>query len=166
MTMRTRRIALTGILLIVAGAAAFGWFRFVAYPSPVVCGYCNRPLHANSMVTAEIAGKRTEACCARCAISEANQQHKAIRIIEVHDYHTGKGFSPASASFVEGSRVIVCEHDMAHMGEHKDMPDMAFDRCSPGTLAFASKPDADAFVAKNGGTVLSFNQLMSEARYQ
>jgi len=164
--MRTRRIALTGILLIVAGAAAFGWFRFVDHPTPVACGYCNRPLHANSMVTAEIAGKRTQACCARCVISEANQRHKPIRIIEVHDYHTGKGLSPASASFVEGSRVIVCEHDMAKMNEHKDMPDMVFDRCSPGTLAFGSKQDAAAFVAKNGGTVLSFKQLMSEARYQ
>jgi hypothetical protein len=166
MTMKTRRIVLTGILLIVAGAAAFGWFRFVAYPTPVVCGYCNRPLHANSMVTAEIAGKRTQVCCARCAISEANQQHKPIRLIEVHDYRTGKGLSPANALFVEGSRVIVCEHDRSHMGEHKDMPDMVFDRCSPGTLAFASKQDADAFVAQNGGTVLSFNQLMSEAHYQ
>jgi hypothetical protein len=63
------------------------------------------------MVTAEIAGKRTQACCARCAISEANQQHKPIRLIEVHDYRTGRGFSPANAWFVEGSRVIVCEHD-------------------------------------------------------
>ena len=87
-------------------------------------------------------------------------------LIEVHDYRTGKGILPANAWFVEGSRVIVCEHGMANMGEHKNMPDMVFDRCSPGTLAFASKPEADAFVAQNGGAVLSFNQLMSEARYQ
>jgi hypothetical protein len=164
--MNSRRIILAVILLIVAGAATFGWFRFVAHPTPVACGYCSRPLHINSMVTAEIAGKSTQACCARCAISEANQQHKPIRLIEVHDYRTGKGLSPASASFVEGSRVIVCEHDMANMNEHKDMPDMVFDRCSPGTLAFASKQDAGAFVVQNGGTVLSFDQLMSEARYQ
>ena len=164
--MNSRHIVLTLIVLVVAGAAAFGWFRFVVHSTPVACGYCNRPLHANSMVTAEIAGKRTQACCARCAISEANQQHKPIRLIEVHDYRTGNGISPTSAWFVEGSRVTVCEHDMANMSEHKDMPDMVFDRCSPGTLAFASKPEADAFVAQNGGAVLSFGQLMSEARYQ
>lgn len=164
--MNSRRIFLAVFFLILAGAAAFGWFRFIAHPTPVACGYCNRPLHANSMVTAEIAGKRTQACCARCAISEANQQHKPIRLIRVHDYHTGKGFSPASATFVEGSRVIVCEHDMANMSEYKDMPDMVFDRCSPGTLAFASKPEADAFVAQNGGTAISYGQLMSEAHYQ
>ena len=164
--MNSRRIVLAVFFLILAGAAAFGWFKFVVHPAPVACGYCSRVLHANSMVIAEIAGKRTQACCARCAISEANQQHKPIRLIEVHDYRTGKGFSPANAWFVEGSRVIVCEHDMAHMGEHNDMPDMVFDRCSPGTLAFASKPEADAFVAQNGGAAISFGQLMSEARYQ
>jgi hypothetical protein len=164
--MNSRRIVLAVIILIVAGAAALGWYRFVAHPTQVTCGYCNRPLHANSMVTAEIAGKRTQVCCARCAISEANQQHKPVRLIEVHDYRSGRGFSPDNAWFVEGSRVTVCEHDMANMSEHKDMPNMVFDRCSPGTLAFASKPEADAFVIQNGGTVIAFNQLMSEARYQ
>jgi hypothetical protein len=164
--MSSRHLVLTVIFLVVAGTGVFAWFRIVVHPAPVACGYCNRPLHANSMVTAEIAGKRTRACCARCAMSEANQQHKAIRLIEVHDYRTGNALSPANASFVEGSRVIVCEHDMANMSEHKDMPDMVFDRCSPGTLAFATKPEADAFAAQNGGAVLTFEQLMSEARYQ
>jgi hypothetical protein len=164
--MNSRRIVLIVIFLVVAGTGVLGWFKFVVHPAPVACGYCSRPLHANSMVTAEIAGKKTQACCARCAISEANQQHKPIRLIEVHDYLTGKVVSPANAWFVVGSQVIVCEHDMANISEHKDMPDMVFDRCAPGTLAFASKSDADAFVTKNGGAILSFNQLMSEARYQ
>ena len=164
--MNSRRIVITGSFLIVAGAAAFGWFRFVAHPTPVVCGYCSRPLHKNSEVTAEIAGKRTQVCCARCAITEANQRHKRLQLIEVHDYSNGKGISPTSGWFVEGSRVIACYHDMTRMGEHKDMQDMAFDRCSPGTLAFASKQEADDFVAQNGGTVLSLGQLMSEAKFQ
>ena len=164
--MNSRRIVMTVLFLIVAGAAAFGWFRFIAHPAPVVCGYCSRALHKNSEVTAEIAGKRTEACCARCAITEANQQHKPLRLIEVHDYSSGKAISPAGAWFVEGSRVIACYHDMTRMGDHKDMQEMAFDRCSPGTLAFESKPAADAFVAQNGGAVLSLEQLMSEGKFQ
>jgi hypothetical protein len=164
--MNSRRIALAGILLIIAGAAAFGWFRYVAHPTPIVCAYCNRPLHANSMVTVEIAGKEVRACCPRCAISEANQEHKPLRLIEVHDYQSGKGILPANAWFVEGSRVTACTHDMTRMGENKDMQEMEFDRCSPSTLAFVNKPDADAFIAQNGGTVLSFGQLMSEARFQ
>src|ERR1035441_1347767 len=38
MAMNSRRIILAAILLIVAGAATFGWFRFVAHPTPVACG--------------------------------------------------------------------------------------------------------------------------------
>jgi hypothetical protein len=164
--MNFRRTVITASFLIVAVAAAFGWFKFVAHPTPVVCGYCSRALHKNSEVTVEIAGKRTQACCARCAITEANQQHKPLHLIEVHDYTRGSGISPAGAWFVEGSRVIACDHDMTRMGEHKDTQEMAFDRCSPGTLAFASRPEADTFVAQNGGAVLSLAQLMSEAKFQ
>ena len=164
--MNSRRMVLTGMWVLAAGGAAIGWYKFVARPTRTVCGYCNRPLHSNSMVTAEIEGKRTQACCARCAISEANQLHKALRLVEVHDYHSSKALLPENAWFVEGSRVIACEHEMTRMGDHKDMQDMAFDRCSPGTLAFANQSDAESFEARNGGTVRSLLQLMSEARFQ
>ena len=47
--MNSRCIVLTAIFLIVAGAVALGWYRFVAHPTQVACSYCNRPLHANSI---------------------------------------------------------------------------------------------------------------------
>jgi hypothetical protein len=164
--MNSRRIALTVILLIVAGTCVFGWFRFIAHPTPVACGYCMRPLHACVKVTAEIDGKRAEVCCPRCAITEANQQHKRLRLITVHDYSTGNAMPPETAWFVEGSRAITCTHDAMHMGEMKETQEMAYDRCSPGTLAFATRQQAEDFVAANGGAAISFGQLMSEARFQ
>ncbi len=165
--MNFRRIAIIGILILAVGAAAFGWIRFVAHPKPVACGYCNRPLHANSMVTAEIDGKTTQVCCLRCAITEANQLRKPLRVIAVHDYSTGKAImSPETAWYVEGSRVMTCEHGAMHMDEAKEPQTMAFDRCSPGTLTFATKQQAEDFTAANGGAAISFGQLMSEAHYQ
>jgi hypothetical protein len=125
-----------------------------------------RPLHANLRVTAEIAGKRAQVCCARCAISEANQEHKPLHLIEVHDYSTGKAVTPERAWFVEGSRAMACDHDAMRMDEMKQTQELAYDRCSPGTFSFANKSDADAFVATNGGTVLSFAQLMSEVHFK
>ena len=163
--MTSRRLALTWICFAAAGGTV-AWLGYFNHPNRGTCGYCNRPLRVNSMVTAEILGKRTHACCARCAISEANQQHKAFRLIEVHDYRSKNAISPTSAWFAEGSRVMACDHEMMRMDEHKDMQDLTFDRCSPGTIAFATKADADAFVAQNGGTVLSFDKLMSEAHFQ
>ena len=164
--MNSRRIAVALSLLIVVGAAAFGWFKFVARPAPVACGYCLRPLHANVMVTAEIDGKRAEVCCPRCAITEANQEHKPVRLITVHDYSTGKAISPEKAWYVEGSRVLACEHGAMHMDEMKDTQEMAYDRCSPGTLTFATKQEAGDFSAANGGNVISLARLMSEAKFQ
>jgi hypothetical protein len=164
--MKFSRFALIGILLVAAGGALYCWFRYVSHPTPVACGYCQRPLRANLRVTAEIAGKRAQVCCARCAISEANQEHKSLRLIEVHDYPTGKAISPDRAWFVEGSRAMACDHDAMRMDEMKQTQELAYDRCSPGTFSFANKLDADAFVATNGGNVISFAQLMSEVRFQ
>ena len=118
------------------------------------------------MVTAEIGGKTAEVCCARCAITEANQEHKPLRLLEVHDYPTGKAVVPEKAWFVEGSRAMACMHDAMRMDDMKGTDELTYDRCSPGTFSFQNKPDADAFIAKNGGSVVSYSQLMSEARFQ
>ena len=164
--MKLRKFAVAGILLIAVGALVYGWSRFVNHPTPTVYRYCLRPLHANLMVTAEIGGKTAEVCCARCAITEANQEHKPLRLLEVHDYPTGKAVVPEKAWFVEGSRAMACMHDAMRMDDMKGTDELTYDRCSPGTFSFQNKPDADAFIAKNGGTVVSYSQLMSEARFQ
>jgi len=166
MTVNSRRFALAWILLIVVGAAVFSWYKFVVHPTPVACSYCNRPLHANLTVTAEIAGRRAQVCCARCAISQANQERKPLRLITVRDYQSGRSLSPANAWFVEGSRAMACDHDAMRMNEMKGTDMAAYDRCSPGTFAFAERQTADAFIAENGGAVISFSQLMSEAKFQ
>jgi hypothetical protein len=87
-------------------------------------------------------------------------------LITVHDYLSGRAVAPANAWFVEGGRAMACEHDTMRMNEMKGAEDLAFDRCSPPTFAFANRQDADSFTAQNGGAVLSFAQLMSEARFQ
>lgn len=164
--MKIRGIIVASVVLIVLGACGYAWMHYVLHPKPQACGYCLRPLHANLRVTAEIEGKRTEVCCARCAITEANQQHKALKLITVHDYPTGNAVTPEHAWYVEGSRATACDHDAMHMNEMKETQDLAFDRCSPGTFAFANRVNAEAFVAQNGGSVQSFQELMREARFQ
>lgn len=161
-----KKILIATLFIAVVGVCSYAWFHYVLHPKPQTCAYCSRALHANVRVTAEIDGKRSEACCARCAITEANQLHKHLKLVTVHDYTTGNMLAPESAWFVEGSHAQTCEDSAMHMNEMKEMQDMAFDRCSPGTVAFANKASADAFVAQNGGTVLSFVELMREAHYQ
>jgi hypothetical protein len=164
--MKIKAIITGAVVLAVLGICAYEWQRYILHPKPLACGYCLRPLHANLRVVAEIDGKRTEVCCAHCAITEANQQHKALKLIKVHDYPTGDELKPENAWFIEGSRAKACEHEAMQMNDMKETQDLAFDRCSPGTFAFANRANADAFVAQNGGSVLSFKELMREAHFQ
>jgi hypothetical protein len=51
---------------------------------------------------------------------------------------------------------------MAKMGEMKHADQMAFDRCSPGTFAFAERKVAESFVAENGGEIHDLAQMVRE----
>lgn len=71
---------------------------------------------------------------------------------------------PDKAWFVEESRAIVCERDMAKLDDSKRVERLAFDRCSPGTLAFGDRKEAEAFVEQNGGNLRSLSELLAEAK--
>jgi hypothetical protein len=164
--MKLKGFFIAGVVLIIVSISTFASQRYILRPQPTTCTYCQRPLRANLSVTAEINGKRAEVCCAHCAITDANQQHKPLKLVSVRDYPTGSKIAPASAWYVEGSRANACEHDAMQMNEMKGMQDLEFDRCSPGTFAFASKANAEAFVGQNGGSLLSFQELMREVHVQ
>jgi hypothetical protein len=164
--MKLKAFAVSLVALVGLGAATYAWMHYVVHPQPHECGYCLRPLHDNLRVTAEIDGKRAEVCCPHCAITEANQQHKPLKLIVVHDYTTGKTVTPENAWYVEGSRIMACQHDAMHMNEMKETQDLAFDRCSPGTFTFANRASAEAFIAQNGGSLLSFELLMQEVHFK
>jgi hypothetical protein len=125
-----------------------------------VCEICQRQINARARVTMEIGGRLLDACCARCAITEAFQEHRPVRLIRVTDYATGSPLAPAQAWFVDGSRRVLCSHDQPMMDESRHAEHLAFDRCSPGAYAFAHRQDAEAFARENGGVVLRLNQLM------
>jgi hypothetical protein len=103
-------------------------------------------------------------CCAHCARTEGQQENKPVRFLEVTDYPTGRALSPQEAWFVDGSRVMACEHRMAVTDESKHAEQMVFDRCSPGTFAFRDRTAADEFVAENGGTVMRLAEFMREGQ--
>ncbi len=154
-------IAAVVLLVVVAGLLISGeWL--VRRRSETVCGFCNRPIHPNLEVIADVGGRERHVCCARCAISEARQEAKPLRLISVTDYPSGKRIAPANAWYVEDSRAIACDHDMAKMDEMKHAQPLAYDRCSPGTFAFAQREDAEAFVAKNGGVVRRLEEMLGE----
>ncbi len=113
-------------------------------------------------MVAEVGGRRRNVCCTHCAVTEARQEKKPLRLIAITDYPTGKMVSPDGAWFVEDSRVIACQHDMSRMDESKHAEQLKFDRCSPGTFAFSDRKAAEAFVEQNGGVLRSLPEVLAE----
>ncbi len=154
------------VLLVVAGGLLIAGEWMVQRRSETLCGFCNRPIQPNLGVIAEVAGRKRRVCCARCAITEARQESKPLRLISVTDYMTGRQLAPERAWYVEDSRAIACNHDMAMVDQDRQVEHLAFDRCSPGTFAFARREDADDFVAQNGGVVRSLEEMLGEVKSQ
>lgn len=149
----------TAVLLVMAGLVAAG-YHLMASRESKFCGFCHRAVHPNTRVVAEIDGRRRTVCCARCAINEAYQEKKPLRLIAVTDYVSGKELDPTQAYFVEDSRKVLCAHDEAMVDESKHVQPMTYDRCFPGTYAFARREDAEKFERENGGTVLPLAKLL------
>jgi hypothetical protein len=151
------------VLILVAGLFASGYL-LVNRRSRMECGFCQRQINPKAHVVAEVGGQRRDVCCTHCAVTEARQEKKPLRLIEVTDYPTGKLVSPEGAWFVEDSRVIACQHDMSKMDESKHAEPLAFDRCSPGTFAFSDRKAAEAFVAQSGGVLRSLPEVLAETQ--
>ena len=158
-----KRTGLVVLGVVVLAMLGLGLYEYREFRTPKECGFCQRPLQDKLRVVVEIGGQRREACCPQCAVSESRQEHKLVRFISVRDYSTAKVIDPAQAYYVNQSRALACSHDGMHMDEMKHGEDLAFDRCSPGAFAFARKEDAEAFIAQNGGQILSMEQLLGEA---
>ncbi len=150
---------------LVVGVGLFaGGYQIVKARSEASCGICQRHINKRARVVVEIGGRKRVVCCAHCARTEGQQENKPVRFLEVTDYPTGQALNPQDAWFVDGSRVMACEHKMSMTDESKREEQMVFDRCSPGTFAFRDRKMADAFVEENGGTVMRLAEFMGEGQ--
>ncbi len=129
------------VVLGLAGLFA-GGYVLIGHRGQMQCGFCQRNINPKAHVVAEVGGNRRDVCCAHCAVTEARQEKKPLRLIAVTDYPTGTMMSPEGAWFVEDSRLVACRHDMSRMDESKHAEQLAFDRCSPGTFAFRDRKAA------------------------
>ena len=163
----TRRRVITSVVgLALVGFLGIGYYLVMIKQTETVCEFCRRPIHPHARVIAEVGGRRKAVCCARCAITEAFQEKKPVRLIQVTDYVSGNTLKPEHAYFVEGSRKAMCDHDAAVLDETKHANSISFDRCSPGAYAFAHLEDAAAFTRENGGVVIQLNQMMEGVNAQ
>ena len=153
-------VAAVALLVIVGGLLLAGNWS-LHRRSEEFCGICARHINPQSAVVAEVGGVRHRVCCAHCALTEGLQEHKPVRLIEVTDYNSGRKLDPGRAWYVDGSRIVACTREGMRMDEMKRVERTTFDRCSPGTFAFATRGEADAFAEKNGGSVLDLEHMLA-----
>src|SRR3989304_6175212 len=107
MTARKRVTLFVSVALVAALAAGGYWVLQRTQPAP--CRICQRPIHAEARAVMEVDGKREPVCCARCALTLQQQEHRPVRLVEVTDYVSRQPLAPEAAYYVEGSRGGLCE---------------------------------------------------------
>lgn len=138
--MRTKcnAIGILALILIVASLGAV-WY-LVGHQQPKVCPFSGREIHPQTRALVAIGGQKYETCCVRCAIIEAQQTGKLLRILKVADFETGKLIDPKRAWFVESSDVNLCMRvaPAVQSPGRESVFVRSYDRCSPSALAFSS----------------------------
>jgi hypothetical protein len=159
---RTQKFCGVLVALVVGLGLAYAGWRVSAVSRAETCQACGRAVHADMRAVASVGDRRGVFCCPACALSQAAQLRRKIRFATVADYSTGKALSPADAFAVAGSGVVPCvrQHEMLNR-DGLAVP-MAFDRCSPSIIAFATRAAAEGFAAQHGGKIGTFQQLVAQ----
>ena len=163
--MRTK-IAVAGIVGLGAVLAVLGTWYLLTQRQAAVCPFSGREIHPQTRALVTIGGRKYETCCVRCAIIEARQTGKSLRVLKVADFETSKLLNPNKAWFVEGSGVNLCM-SMSQAAESPGRESVylrGFDRCSPSALAFSSEKQARAFISEHGGILRRLEDLQDESK--
>jgi hypothetical protein len=163
MSRKAKVVTLSLSILFLIGIAGAGYWM-LEETKPNTCPICARSIHPHSSAVVSIDKRPVRVCCIRCGITHNFQVGKPGVVVEVTDFASDKPLNPATAFYVEGSQVSMCDpHDSRLIDQAKHPFDRVFDRCEPSTYAFANRTDAESFVRKNGGQLLTWEELKKEA---
>lgn len=163
--MRAKTIIAVLLALCLALAVAGTWHLFRRNPQGL-CPFSGREIHPQTRTWVMIGGRKYETCCVRCAVTEALQTGKRLRVLDVADFQTEKLMKADGAWFVETSTVNLCMSmtPAAMSPTRHDVYLRGFDRCSPSVLAFSSEQEARDFIAKHGGILKRLDDLEQESK--
>lgn len=161
-----KRIVFAGILGLGAVLVILGAWYLLTQRQAKVCPFSGREIYPQTRALVTVGGRKYETCCVRCAIIEARQTGKPLRVLKVADFATSKLLNPNKAWFVEGSNVNLCMSmsPAAKSPSRESVLLREFDRCSPSALAFSSEKQARAFIAVHGGVLRRLEDLQRESK--
>jgi len=153
--MKTKGLWLGGALLLLALSV------WACGAQAAECDICGRHEFSALAFRVEYAdGGVLHTCCPRCA-SHAVAQHPDRRIAKLtaHDFSTGEEIDARTAVYLDGSDFEHCTAPKEERTSPATATTLAYDRCLPSLIAFASTADAEAFRREHGGRIESFDQI-------
>jgi len=111
------------------------------------CDVCGRhEFSALAFRVKYVDGAEVNSCCPRCA-SHAVAMHRARPIAKLiaHDFATGKEIDARMAVYLDGSDFEHCDARKKERNTPGSLTMLAYDRCLPSVIAFASMSNAEAF---------------------
>ncbi len=158
--MRRRAIMALTIVAVMALALA-GCDKIETFIHGDRCVLSDRVIHPGMAATIAVQGGPSgRTCCIRCAITYAQQTGKKVRVVSVTDYLTHKQIAPDKAAYVTGSDVAPCVGPPVKVTQTRSQCCfLGWDRCSPSTVAFANKQEAERFQREHGGRLETFADL-------
>ncbi|HSF15033.1 MAG TPA: hypothetical protein VLK65_05730 [Vicinamibacteria bacterium] len=155
-----KRIAGAAVALALVGAA--GAFLYTQISGTADCDVCYRPLHAETYYRIHLAnGDSMDVCCPRCGLRFQEGRTDVART-EVTDFDSKEQIDAGEAFYVEGSPVHFCSHSAVQEDRSGTQYQVAWDRCLPSLIAFATREAALAFQAKHGGIIKTYEELLAE----
>ena len=125
------------------------------------CDMCGRHEFSALAFRVEYAdGHEVVTCCPRCA-SHAVAMHpdRPVAKLFAHDFATGQELDAHKAIYVDGSDYEHCKAPKEERTSPDSVTTLAYDRCLPSLIAFASMPDAEAYARRHGGAIRPFEDL-------
>jgi len=155
-----RRALLAGALLLVA----LGVWSCRAQAAE--CDICGRHEFSALAFRVEYAdGGMVHTCCPRCA-SHAVAAHpdRAVANLIAHDFATGEELDARKAIYLDGSDYEHCKAPKEERTTPASATTLAYDRCLPSLMAFATMSAAEAFAHDHGGRIRTFDEIGFGAR--
>jgi hypothetical protein len=127
------------------------------------CEVCQRPMHKETFYRVELqGGTSTEVCCPRCGL-RFQRGRRDVKGAKVADYLTRKPLDAKEAFYVESSEVHpCCSMDVTRRDATGGQYTLAWDRCLPSLVAFATREQAEEFRRSQGGVIRTYSELLRE----
>jgi len=160
-----RRLILSASILVLAVLVGTVILRREAERSNQICQVCQRPVHAGMGYRLVLAKGYETACCPRCGIHYDLHHPGNVHAAFAKDFYTGADIPAEKASYVEGGNEVYCGHvQPLERKELESAAQLAYDRCTPALVAFATEDGANKYRAEHGGRLLNYAEARESVR--